>query len=74
MIRLIRLPEVIHLTGLKRSSIYSFIERGIFPAQISLSGPAGRAVGWDESAIEQWISDRIQEAENIAQNEAVCGE
>jgi prophage regulatory protein len=36
--RFIRLPEVMHLCGLSRSTIYDLISREAFPKQISLGG------------------------------------
>jgi len=54
--RILRLPEVMARVGLKRASIYQHIAAGTFPKQISLGV---RAVGWLESEIEQWLSDRI---------------
>jgi len=59
MTRFIRLPEVLSRTGLKRSSVYAFIEAGTFPAQIPLGE---RAVGWDESEVSAWIDQRIAAA------------
>ena len=53
----LRLALVIKRTGLSRSSIYSAVKQGTFPAQISL-GP--RAVGWLESSIDDWIQSRIE--------------
>ena len=52
----LRLALVKKRTGLSRSSIYSGVKQGTFPAQISL-GP--RAVGWLESSIDEWIQSRI---------------
>ncbi|WP_080477160.1 AlpA family phage regulatory protein [Vibrio cholerae] len=40
--RLIRLKEVIELTGLSRSCIYKYIEEGRFPRNVPLGG---RSVG-----------------------------
>ena len=54
---ILRLALVKQRTGLSRSSIYSGVKKGTFPAQISL-GP--RAVGWLESSIDQWIQSRIE--------------
>ena len=54
---IIRLPAVKARTGLSRSSIYSFIKSGKFPAQISLGA---RAVGWNSTAIDNWIQECIQ--------------
>jgi len=59
MATFIRLPEVMARTGLKRSSIYKFVNQGTFPAQIPLGE---RAVGWDESEVSAWIETRIQAA------------
>lgn len=55
-IRLLRLPEVMHLTGLSRSTIYRLIAKGKFPAQVYTTGL--RAVGWRETDILQWMEDR----------------
>ena len=57
--RIIKLPEVKHLTGLGRSSIYRMMGEGKFPSSISLGG--GRSVGWVESEVTGWIEERIQE-------------
>lgn len=54
--KLIRLPDVISLTGLSKSTIYSRIAEGSFPKQISL-GP--RNVAWLESDIHNWIASQI---------------
>jgi len=35
--RMIKLPEVISMTGLSRSSIYLLIKKGNFPPQVKLS-------------------------------------
>ncbi len=50
--RLLRLPVVKDLSGLSRSSIYSKIEKGEFPAPISL--PGSRSVAWLEEEILEW--------------------
>ena len=54
--RLLRLPDVEALTGLRKSSIYDAMRRGEFPAAVKLSR---RAVCWSSSAIDRWISERI---------------
>lgn len=55
--RLIRLPEVLARTGLSRSSVYSRISEGRFPAPVDLG--TGHAVGWVEEEIHRWIAERI---------------
>lgn len=56
--KILRLPEVKASTGLSRSTIYLRISRGEFPPPISLGG--GRAVGWVEAEIQQWLEVRIE--------------
>ncbi|WP_108649318.1 helix-turn-helix transcriptional regulator [Dongshaea marina] len=53
----LRLPTVIDRTGLSRSTIYSRIAKGIFPTPIALGG---RAVGWIESEIDNWLEQQIE--------------
>lgn len=57
--RIIRLPEVMERTGIKRSSIYTQIKEGTFPEQINLGA---RSVGWLESEIDAWVCDQVSKA------------
>ena len=70
MKRLIRLPEVISITGLSRSSIYAQIKAGKFPAPISI-GP--RMSAWDSDLIEAWVSERIAESDKGAADRLAVG-
>jgi len=54
--RLLRLPEVQRLTGLRRSAIYEQMQRGIFPRSVKAGA---RAATWSEAAVQAWISERI---------------
>ena len=54
--KFIRLPEVKSKTGLSRSSIYLRMSNGEFPQSISLGG---RAIGWLESDINEWLEHCI---------------
>ena len=54
--RLLRLPDVQLLTGLRRSAIYEQMRRGLFPRSVK-TGP--RASCWSEAAVQRWIADRI---------------
>ena len=51
------MPQVIDRTGLSRSTIYLRLEQGRFPKSIQLGG---RAVGWLESEIDDWIAKQVQ--------------
>ena len=54
--KILRLPDVKALTGLSRSTIYLRISQGTFPKPVSLGG---RAVGWVEAEIEEWLQLQI---------------
>lgn len=53
--RLLRLPEVIEITGLGRDTIYRYIREGRFPRQRRISQ---RASGWREDEIRAWVDSR----------------
>jgi prophage regulatory protein len=55
--RIIRVSELTNYVGLKRSTIYSLIGQGQFPAPIKII-PGGRASGWLLSDVEAWIDAR----------------
>ena len=58
--KIYRLPEVMTLTGLSRSSIYLRISKQEFPQALILGS---RAVGWTEAAIVDW-QKAVMEAQN----------
>ncbi len=53
---ILRLPAVKTSTGLSRSTIYLRIAEGTFPKPVGLGG---RAVGWLEAEIQEWLERRI---------------
>ena len=63
MMRIIRRTDVQKMTGLSRSTIYKWMDEGLFPKPVKL-GP--RAVGWVEDYIDTWINDRTGEAKSDA--------
>ena len=52
---ILRIEEVLHRTGLKRTMLYDLVRKGMFPQQLSLGA---RAVGWYEEQVEIWIRNR----------------
>ena len=54
---ILRLPAVKARTGLSRSTIYQRIVEGTFPKAVSLGG---RAVGWVEAEIQEWLQGQIE--------------
>ena len=71
MHRILRLPDVMKNTGLKRSTIYKLMAAKGFPIQISLGA---KAVGWLESDIENWIQDRISQSQTALKAIGQIGE
>jgi prophage regulatory protein len=51
--RLLRLPAVLKLTGLKKSSIYAKAKEGNFPRPVRLGM---KAVAWREDEVQLWIN------------------
>jgi prophage regulatory protein len=57
---LIRLPEVMALTGLSRTSIYRRVKDGMFPKSVSLSESNARSapIAWSLAEVKAWIEER----------------
>jgi len=53
--RIIKLPEVILLTSIPKSTIYAYIKNGDFPKQVQLTK---KSVGWRYADIQQFINNR----------------
>ncbi|MGJ8694413.1 MAG: helix-turn-helix transcriptional regulator [Thalassotalea sp.] len=53
---LIRMTEVVSMTGISKSTIYSYINNGAFPNAIKLGA---RSVAWQRRAIDEWISNKL---------------
>lgn len=60
---ILRLPAVKTRTGLSRSTIYLRVAQGTFPQPVSLGG---RAVGWLEAEIQEWLQRRIEASRKAA--------
>jgi prophage regulatory protein len=54
--KIIRLPKVKELVGLGKTAIYDKIKEGAFPKPIKL----GRASGWLEGDVQEWIGQQVQ--------------
>ncbi|MCU7375156.1 AlpA family transcriptional regulator [Paucibacter sp. O1-1] len=52
---LLRLPSVMRMTGLGRSTIYRMITKRQFPSPVRLGI---RAVAWRHSDLSNWIDER----------------
>jgi len=60
---ILRLPAVKARTGLSRSTIYLRIAEGSFPKPVSLGG---RAVGWIEAEVNDWLKQQIETSRQAA--------
>lgn len=58
--KILRLPEVKNLVGLGKSSVYAMVASGSFPKPIPLGI---RSVGWLETEVIEWISQRTAKRE-----------
>jgi prophage regulatory protein len=55
-LRILRLPEVMRRTGLRRDSIYRLGHDGAFPRPVKISE---RATGWIEAEVDAFVEQRI---------------
>ena len=60
---ILRLPDVRATTGLSRSTIYLRVAQGSFPKPVGLGG---RAVGWLEAEVQDWLQRRIEASRSAA--------
>lgn len=60
--QILKLPDVIKVTGLARSTVYKLISEDSFPKQIKLTSFSS---GWIKSEVDQWIDERIAFSRNI---------
>ena len=61
--KIYRLPEVMNMTGLSRSSIYLRISTNEFPKPVKLGR---RAVGWPEESIIAWQAKMMEARDESA--------
>lgn len=54
--QLLRLPEVLKRTGMKRSTLYRAIQQGHFVRQVKI-GP--RCSAWRADRVDEWILKQI---------------
>lgn len=57
-----RMPDVINMTGLPRTTIYLKIKKNEFPQQVQISS---RSVAWIESEIQSWINNNVSKRKVI---------
>ncbi|MDR0701229.1 MAG: AlpA family transcriptional regulator [Azoarcus sp.] len=60
---ILRRKQVQARTGMPCSTLYDRVRSGEFPKPISLGG---RAVGWIESEIDEWLAAQIEKSRQTA--------
>lgn len=55
MEKILRLDELLKVLRISRSSVYAWVRENKFPKPIKLGA---RAIGWTESAVQEWIKQR----------------
>ena len=55
-IRMLRLAQVIEMTGLGKTKIYELQADGSFPPRVQITG---HSVGWVESEVQDWLATRV---------------
>lgn len=58
-IALLRLNNVLAITGLKKTKLYDLIKSGDFPAPVKIGN---RISAWPDSDVADWISQQINRA------------
>ena len=66
-IKILRIDEVIAVTGMSRSGIYAAVKKGAFPRPYALTQ---RTVGWVEDEVQSWLSSKLADARPQAQGDA----
>ncbi|MFP3567718.1 helix-turn-helix transcriptional regulator [Paraburkholderia sp. SIMBA_030] len=53
--KILRLPGVLEMVGVKKTTIYEWVKLDLFPRPVRLGA---RAVGWLESDVSAWLATR----------------
>lgn len=56
--RILRLPEVMDITGFSKSWIYELMGKGHFPTRRKIGS---KSVGWDSYEIAKWVNAQLDE-------------
>lgn len=56
-VEVLRLPQVIRVTGLCRSTIYQLEAEQRFPRRVKIST---RAVGWLQAEVQAWLTKKVE--------------
>ena len=63
-IRILRLAQVLNVTGLGKTKIYELQSQGSFPMRVQITG---HCVGWIERDVQAWLVKRVAESTSLAE-------
>ena len=63
-VKIMRMRDLPEKVNLKPSTIYSLIAQKKFPAPFKFV-PGGRAAGWFEKTIDDWLLERLEKKEQF---------
>ena len=61
-IRMLRLAQVIDMTGLGKTKIYELQAGGAFPMRVKITA---HSVGWIEDEVQAWLARRVQASARV---------
>lgn len=64
-LQMLRIKQVMELTGLARATVYKYIHEREFPHPVSL---VGASVGWLEAEVEYWLGSCTEDSSNQSLN------
>jgi prophage regulatory protein len=64
-IRILRLGQVLALTGLRKTTIYALQSKGRFPMRVQITQ---HSVGWVEGDVQRWLAVRVAESTAIVRD------
>ncbi|EGG9814475.1 AlpA family phage regulatory protein [Salmonella enterica] len=53
--KLLRWPDVLHITQISRSTVWRMMQRGAFPKQVDVGT---HCAVWDAEEINRWVEER----------------
>ena len=58
-VKLLRLPAIMEMTGISRSSVYRRVQENKFSKPVHVAVP--KMTVWPSDVIEQWVQDQLSE-------------
>lgn len=67
-LRILRLPQVLDVTGLGKTKIYELQAAGHFPMRVQITT---HSVGWVEAEVQAWLAHRVARSISLPAAEVV---